>query len=258
MIDTILLQLNNKHFDIDKMHQTFTDKLAIQHLTNYKQGYQGTSLTATHKNFKFFLNNTSLKAAGSITKLGNGNNPINASHEAIRSALDHLQDILDIPLREANIKRLDVGYNIALDNPVRDYLRLLIPPSSLTVFTVGDQTKEFRNRLNNLTICFYNKIAEAFKQGKVPAVYQKQNILRYEVRLKTPTLNKLGFIDLRYVDLYDENIYKQLVKVWYDQYLSVPKIVDPQPKKIAVSSVTAFRDSLDQFGYSFDVGIMII
>jgi len=242
MIDTIQIQLSNKDFNQDKMHQTFSDKLAIQHITNYKQGYQGTSLKATHKNFIFHLTNTSLKATGSLTKLGNGNNLVNASHEAIRSALDHLQDILDIPLREATIKRLDVGYNIALDNPVRDYLRLLIPPSSLTVFTVGDQTKEFRNKSSKFSLCFYNKITESFKQGKVPVMYRKQNILRYEMRMRTATLNKFGFTDLRYGDLHNEDIYHKLVKIWYDQYLSVPKIVDPQPKRIAVSSVTAFRD----------------
>lgn len=70
-------------------------------------------------------------------------------------------------------------------------------------------------------LVFYDKVKEVRKDNK-QLVVNHQNILRYEIKLKSDIVNVMG--DKYLISLYEPDKYAKLVTAWYDTYNQVPKL----------------------------------
>lgn len=222
MLCSIELILSNKHFQPAEMLNTFNAKNLITSTTQYEGINSIKSTHAKYKNFNFTLTLNRLKAFGSLNKFTEGSNIVNSSYFNDVRAINELENVLEVSLKDAIINRIDIAYNFDMDFPISNYLNVLVTPPSFKSYNFANETKEFRSK--NVNLIFYDKVKEEFRRKKTPAEFKQVNLLRYEVRLRKPTLKALGLVGLTMNDLYERAVYTKLIDTWYKYYQDIPKL----------------------------------
>ncbi|MES2425905.1 MAG: phage/plasmid replication protein [Bacteroidota bacterium] len=240
MIDTLNLQLNHTQYDYKHIQQIFEDKLEFIADNRFKNG---SSTTVHYRNYKFTLSEKSLTATGSLTKLHYGNNVQNLNYSQVQHTLTEFESLFEIPFDDAKIKRIDIAYNMEMDNPVNLYFDLLTTPDHYKLRYFEDETKYYESSKNKLS--FYKKIEELRKHDRVSYEKHKhQHILKYEISFTKNLLKNLNLPDITMKNLYNPSVYTSLLDQWYQGYYAVPKLTKMLPSQFNYTTLTTFKESL--------------
>ncbi len=213
--------------------------------TNNGMGFVKGSLNNFKISIRYSLLDKSINRIsfeGSIPKFLYGNNLASCSPSDVELVLNSLSDILEIPLDDAKITRIDFGVNFLVKYPVSVYMKAIQEFPRHKRVVEGRESVSFRIKSNTKEITFYDKILEMQKDKKsrqalstIPDFIKEINILRYEVKSLRghsiiPRLKNLTFIDVCTSETFNY-LYEVLVATF-----NKVNIVDIEiPSKILVS-----------------------
>lgn len=198
------------------------------------------SYTGVLENLSVSINRNGIAVKdGSFCKWLLGNNLQTMGRNDVKIGLEKLSDILHLPMSKAIVSRIDIAQNIMLKYPIGEYLSHFgycgnIKPS--------EQPNGAYYHQRNLSFCLYEKIKEQ-KDAKniIPELFQKQNCMRMELRLKKRLAATLKRDSIIGALLYDEAFYCEMVNFWGNYYKSIQKINDVQMNFKTMKTVTDFR-----------------
>lgn len=142
----------------------------------------------------------------------------------IEAGLARLSDALHLSMNKAEITRLDVAKNIILKHPIEAYLSHLGTMPYKERFA---QPHSIYYSGGDTQIVFYDKVREQRRLGgNIPKLYNRHNVLRYEVRFLHRLPKALNVPKVTAGLLYDEDFYIAIVKRWLTAYKQIHKIND--------------------------------
>lgn len=222
MIDTI-----KGYKDLSEYDLCYSD---FQHLSEIKSDENG-NVSLQLQNFKITIKFQKGKAItirfnGSLPKLFYGNNLAQIDWDNLTNAIDFLSDNLGFDISDATLTRVDFGINIILSKPIEQYLVCLISYPRKNHLEYKSSKKFFSG---TSAVLFYDKIKEIKSRQKesifqIPEILQRQQILRYEIQLKTPLnkiVNKDKFI---FSDLLIKENQKKIQNKWIEMFEKTEKI----------------------------------
>jgi len=233
-----------------KLIQSITEQQYIQLLNTLRllnpvshTKFENTGITVTQTTYKdCFLKLTPnyLTVSLSLSKLLLGTNQFNVTRKDAALALLKLQDILGIDISSAKVSRIDIAYNISMDQPLETYFKLLCSKDKMKRWTISNETLYFTNKNKGMKLVFYNKTNQLSdtKQVVLPENLTK-NILRYEISLTSKVIKKLGYHEITCATLIDEAFYQSLVELWYNEYKTIIKL--------SYSEATNYGNNLSEF-----------
>lgn len=180
-------------------------------------------ITGSLKGLKISLNRCQMKIKnGSLCKWHLGDNFQTMGRGDTQRAIEHLSDVLHVPMSKASVTRLDIAQNLIVRYSPEVYLnhlgilkhanRLQMPNGLYYIFA---------NRL----LCFYDKNREQkSKRGPIPELYEGRNVIRYEQRYTNRIASQLKVCAVTGAMLYDEFFYIGLLNRWKDAYKAIQKI----------------------------------
>lgn len=165
----------------------------------------------------------SISIVGSLPKYYFGNNIQTLNRFEVKMALQKIQDELKINLLDAKIFRMEIGTNLIMKYPYKNYLNFLIS-APYTIKGFINDTILFINDIRELI--FYGKIKEQIDK-KIPVTKEYINfentMLRYELKFKK-SLKKQFEKSVFVKDLFDRDFYFDTVERWKDNYNSIIKM----------------------------------
>jgi hypothetical protein len=168
---------------------------------------------------------------GSIAKYMHGENETPLTREQVAEGLYKLEKETGLNLKQAILRRVEIGTSIILQNPVAEYLRNFDPlPRYKRIKidnTAGLESVTYHTKTGAVAFCIYDKNKELADGGEhIPVLFQDCNIARLEYRI----LNRTGIKsllgnghDLTPWNITDKETYRTLAGQFFDFYNSIPK-----------------------------------
>lgn len=169
-------------------------------------------------------------SGGSLCKWHLGDNLRTLDRGMTREAIEHLSDILHLPMDEADITRLDFGTNLIMRRPVPVYLEHL---GELRRWKRCDAAEAGSLYYwgNGKEINIYDKNRERASAGEpIPGLYAGRNVLRYEIRYTKRLPRQLNRPYVTAADLYNRAFFDDMLHRWRDTYRAIQKINDRIPE----------------------------
>ena len=168
-------------------------------------------------------------SGGSLCKWHLGDNLRTLDRGMTREAIEHLSDILHLPMDEADITRLDFGTNLIMRRPVPVYLKHLGELRSWKRCDAAEAGSLYYWG-NGKEINIYDKNRERASAGEpIPGLYAGRNVLRYEIRYTKRLPKQLNRPYVTAADLYDRAFFDEMLHRWRDTYRAIQKINDITP-----------------------------
>lgn len=217
MIDTIKYRLSDYSSDADFREQIpcYLDKVCESKRDNqiFFSGDLG--------NLKVRFSKNLLSVENSLCKWYLGDNLQTLTRESIKLANEKLSDILHVNMQNADVIRLDIGYNFPMNHKPKAYFDSL---GQLPRYNRLEQPNGVCYRTNNKELIFYDKIIEYRRKcGAIPVEYSSLNLLRYELKFLRDIKTTLKRSEIKVQTLSDMNFYTQLIELYSDMYFKVHK-----------------------------------
>jgi len=171
---------------------------------------------------------------GSLPKFYYGNNLQHLDWDNFKKAIQMLSDNLNVDMNGAILTRVDFGINISVNFPVHEYISCLLSYPRLKTIRY-DESVTFFTTSNCRSFIFYDKLKELNKSyARTKIVSNKptdENILRYEIQLKSNIKHRFRLKRMRIKHLYRDTVQNKLIEYWYYGYKKVVKIplgIDPE------------------------------
>lgn len=184
------------------------------------------SAKGTYKNLYVKITPNQICISGSLAKFQNGNNIDMFSRLQTKDVIEHMSDIFLIDMGKANISRLDFSATIQVNNPTIEYLSIFGRCGNLSKIiypTTVYYQSDTKATSKPLQLCIYDKIAEAFSDGKIPLEYKDINLLRYELKLRRSLANRFGVVQVLGNTLFDPCFYAKMMNIWTEYYYKIEK-----------------------------------
>jgi hypothetical protein len=190
--------------------------------------YQNTGITTiqtTYQDCFFSLSPDYLTVSAKLPKVLYGTNQINFTLRESKLAILKIQEILRINVLGAGVSRVDLAYNMVMDQPVENYFKFLCNKDSMKRWFIFNESLYFKNKSGSKELNFYNKTAH-LKDTRQEIMLDNVNVnlLRYEFRLKSGLAKTVGYRVVTVANLIDERFYKLMRQLWYDAYKSIDKL----------------------------------
>ena len=221
MFDTVNLRLQSGVVGVDFLADT------PRFLEEVGEHVYGDDVVITGRlgGLKVSLNSYRVKIGeGSLCKWYLGDNYNTMGRGDTQRAFEKLSDTLHLPIDKAVVTRMDIAQNFICKYPVEVYLnhlgvlkyaKRLVEPTGLYYV------------LNGGRLCFYDKNKESRGKGEpIPDLFKERNVLRYEQRYTKRISKQLKMYEVLGCDLYSEQVYTELLKLWKQAYFSINKIND--------------------------------
>ncbi len=225
MYDTINFKITNNDVGNDNFLHDISRYLGDDHTTAYHNFNGEEIITGSIDNLKISISRYQVKIKnGSLCKWYLGDNFKTMGRQDTQRAIEHLSDILHLPIDKATITRLDIAQNFIVKHPIEVYLNHLgeLRHSKRLQEPSGIYYYKSKERL-----CFYDKNREQKnKGGLIPELYKDRNVLRYEQRYLSGLNARLGVSEVTGALLYDERFYMGLINRWWNTYKDISKIND--------------------------------
>ena len=187
----------------------------------YKKGKDEVYFTGYFLGLKTSVSASGLSMEGSLCKSYLNDNFNTLTRQDTQRAIEQLQDLLKVPLLEANVRRIDVAQNFMVKEPVSNYFAYL-GSSQYYQRLIQPQSLYYSNKQR--TKLFYDKVAEGKAKGyEIPHLWKNKNVLRYELRFTSRLLKQFNTEHLKAFNLYDEVFYINLIDVWYNEFKNIHK-----------------------------------
>ncbi len=161
-----------------------------------------------------------------------GSNLFSMTLDEIEQHLRKLANILKLPLLDAEVKRIDIGTSLLMQNQPENYFNALGGSSRCERWT-RRHSLYYVNSYK--TLIFYNKLTEMKKKEGVRIDgEQYSNILRYELRYFKDIADKFNTEKIKVKDLYDIGFFDKLVNRWVREYEKINKnrLFEPSNDKL--------------------------
>lgn len=173
----------------------------------------------------FSLSPEYLTVSAKLPKLLYGTNQVNFTLRETKLAISKLQEVLHINILGARVFRIDLAYNMVMDQPVGNYFKFLCNKDGMKRWFISNESLYFKNKSRSRELNFYNKTVHLKDTGQeVMPDNVNANLLRYEFRIKTGLAKTVGYPIVTVADLIDEKFYKVMRQLWYDAYKSIDKL----------------------------------
>lgn len=193
------------------------------------------------KTFKTTVSEKGISFKGSLAKYHLGSNIYTLTLQDSVQALEHLTDELRVPIREANVSRIDVAQNFLMDHPPQVYYSYL---GDSRYYDRLSQPTSIRWQGKDRVKTIYDKLAEMkSRRSEIPQPVAGRHVLRYEMRYTSRICSKLNKPRITAGLLTDELFYRELIDKWKREYDSIDKI-----KRIRMnySKIDSVRDLMGQ------------
>jgi hypothetical protein len=167
---------------------------------------------------KVKVTNDSVWLSGSLPKYLLGNNLATLRRKDIITAIEKLSGDLNFNIGEAQVLRLDVSTNFIMSQPIPTYLDELESYGKYRKVREAKHSLRFESRAKSLI--FYDKAKEM--KSELPLEFIGKNILRYELQFKRQ-VSKIFGKQLKFIDLANDEIYKELIKIYYLSFVRIKK-----------------------------------
>ena len=219
MYDTINLWLPIDKVGSFNISKTMQPLLNItEHIRDDGQVYASGYLN----NYKVNISEKGISLKGSLAKYFLSDNFHTLTRSDCAKAFEQLSDQLYLPIKNANVSRIDFAQNFLMDFEPQayynylgecQYYKRLTQPKSL-YYSNG-----LRQKL------FYNKIAEGkAKGGRLPIVWSGKNVLRYEMRYTSRLPKQFKQTEVTASNLSEEVFYMTVFDKWYAEYEAINKL----------------------------------
>jgi hypothetical protein len=164
---------------------------------------------------------------GSLPKFLRGENLTPLTLDEVEIVMDQISDLLQIDVRQGRIRRLDVGANLIMEQPVGCYLATLSSAPRCDRIMYSNQTVNFFNGSKCLT--FYDKLVELKHRNKDHQLQIEQlmvnlgspNVLRYEYQGRDADNNFRNGLPAH--QLTDRGVFVKVIATWKANYHSILK-----------------------------------
>jgi hypothetical protein len=173
------------------------------------------------KNLRVYVSERGVSIQGSLSKFYLSDNMQTLRRQDTEQAIQKLSDDLHLPIKEAQVSRVDFAHNFIMQYEPNvyypylgesQYFKRYIQPESL-YYKNGSRTK-----------LFYDKPAEAKSKGyKIPEVWTSKNVLRYEIRYQKRLTKQFKEPVIKAGTLFNEKFYIELVKRYVSDFKSIHK-----------------------------------
>lgn len=216
MYDSLVLILTNEY----DPSINFLDDISMD-LNIHSQGteYGIPYVKGNLRNLKVRITKSKIKIEGSIHVFCKGNNLESMSFHEFKASIELLQDMLNLPVNDARVSRMDFSGNIPLKHPVESY------------FSYFGQKSRFKKQIFNtgvsynseeLYLVFYDKIKELkHKRESIPEYFQGKNMMRFEMRFMRKLGKTFQVPELTAGMLKDRMFFNQLCLKWRQEFKSV-------------------------------------
>jgi len=175
---------------------------------------------------------------GSLAKFHLGSNIDTLSREETSRAIEHLSDMLNQPMAEARVFRVDIAQTFTMERPPSEYFRCFLAPARMKRIEYANETLTFAN--GQRSIIFYDKVAEMRHRraglngranlGEASIFRGQPHLLRYEVQFKRRLGLAFGEREIRAASLSDPTFYEKAVGRWQAIYFGLERVSSvPQP-----------------------------
>lgn len=163
---------------------------------------------------------------GSLPKYIYGDNIHVLDRRATTQAIEKISDNLHFDVSLAKVTGLEFGANFVLSKPVEEYLTRLgnMPRLERYGFNPSAIYYKGRGKKQQKVVAFYDKIAEAKEKNyEIPVGLDKENILRYELRLRNHLARQMQEQQVTASTLTNLNFYRGLLDRYQRYYFSIIK-----------------------------------
>jgi len=199
-----------------------------------KEYYEWADTTTGEINFKGKIKNmliryvnNKLTIEGSLAKFQYGNNiQLLTKQDALQAILE-LSNMLNLPLFEGTVERLDVGILLQMNESLQSYYPYLGDLPCYGKNTYGNDSVSYQTKFK--TLCFYDKFKEATKLIKNnPDLHIDKNSLRIESRLlnNKQICKSLKLPEIKVKDLFNTIVPIKAINFLEESYLSIHKYKD--------------------------------
>ena len=197
-------------------------------INNSKESYDKSTgeviLTGTLENLRIKNRGNNISIIGSLPKFYFGDNIQTLSRKDTQITIEKITDLLNLPIDESKIFRLDIGNNFIMNLPLQNYYTCLGELSRFKKSEIANkQTLLYSTTSKSLQ--FYDKVNEAKRtKQNIPEVFKQKNVLRYELQLKKRIPGSLKLPEVRAKHLYQENFYIKGINFWKDFYFLIQRV----------------------------------
>jgi hypothetical protein len=180
-------------------------------------------VSGTLDNYRVNLTDTRLYLHdGSLCKYYLGDNFGTLSRGDAGKAIQKLSDTLHLEMKNSTVTRLDFAQNLIMRYPESVYYPYL---GESRYYRRLEQDNGLYYKTNNRLLLFYGKTREQGSKGApIPELYQKRNLLRYEIRFIRALRRQLNREQIPASLLNNENFYRLLVDRWKAEYFKISKV----------------------------------
>jgi hypothetical protein len=222
MIDTIhaTLYLNwQKLNNIQSLLTTIQSR--HDNLDTGKTSYRGGI-----KNLSVQINEHRIKFEGSLSKFHLGNNTHSLDAASTKLAIEELSDLTSLPIKDAQINRLDLAQNLSVKHPATSYYNYFGERKYMQRLEQGSGLY-YRNTLGERVVYDKSKEQSKFKDITDPDLLA-QKLLRFEVRYygHRNICKHFDVPEMKFGQLCAPTFYRGLVSDWAAEYTKIEKNKD--------------------------------
>jgi len=217
---------------------------------SYNQSTGEIILRGNCENLRVKRNGDKVSVIGSLPKFFLGSNLQQLTRKDTELAIEKASDLLQLPLGQSKILRLDIGANFTLKEPLSNYYTCLGHLSRFKKSLIANK-QSLLYITTQKALEFYDKSRE-MKRSKqsIPDLYNDKNILRYELHLTKKIDNSLKILELRANSLIEESVYIKGIDFWKDHYFSIQRVnrLKFNPEAIIMINAKTLKDQLALIG----------
>ena len=218
--------------------------------TEYMNGYI--------ENLFISISENGIAIKGSLNKFWHEDNFCKLTRQEAQHSIEKLQDLLQINLNDASIKRLDIAHNFIMNEDVNKYYHFLGDSNYYKRLSQPDSVY-YNNGLR--TKLFYNKVKEGKVRGlEIPQIWLNSNVLRYELRFMKRLPKQFNKNQVLVSDLYDEDFYIYTIDYWINEYKEIKKnrLLAPNISNMTSKNSIEYLLSayIEKYGKSFAVDFL--
>jgi hypothetical protein len=217
---------------IDTVHATLY--INWQHINNIQKLLE--SMQSSHDNFntgirtyggglrnlRIKINESRIKVEGSLATFHHGNNVESLTHETAKLAIEELSDCLSLPMKDAQLNRLDIAQNLALKYQAASYYPYFGERPRMQRLEQG-KGLYYRNTLGDRV--FYDKTPDLPKIKSIVIDANELKLTRFEVRHPghKNICKQLNLPEVTLGKLCEPQVYRGLISNWGTEYDKIEK-----------------------------------
>src|SRR5690625_1513275 len=218
MFDTLKLYLRQDSVrDTDLLAET---PVYLEETTAHEKQDQ-IYYSGTLKNLRIYVSERGVSMQGSLAKYYLLDNMQTLRRQDTEQAIQKLSDDLHLPIKEAQVSRVDFAHNFIMKYKPEVYYPYL---GESQYFKRYIQPESLYYKNGNRTKLFYDKPTEAKSGGyRIPEVWTGKNVLRYEIRYRRRLDKQFKEPEVRAKTLYEEKFYIKLINRYVSDFKSIHK-----------------------------------